>query len=66
MRAGLSNPLAGEFLLGCRWGRMGWKKEDALRPSVSVFSMGALEENYFGREILVKEYDKTKENTSVF
>ena len=28
--------------------------------------MGALEEKYFGREILVKVYDKTKGNTSFF
>ena len=33
---------------------------------MSVFSIWSLEENYFGREILVKEYDKTEENTSVF
>jgi len=30
------------------------------------FSMGSLEENYFGGEILVRIYDKTKENTRVF
>jgi len=30
------------------------------------FLMGALEENYFGGEILVKIYDKNKGNTSFF
>ena len=33
---------------------------------MSVFSIESLEENYFGREILVKKYDKTEENTSFF
>jgi hypothetical protein len=47
-------------------GSYGLKKIGHSTAFCERFFMVSLEENYFGREILVKVYDKTKGKTSFF